>query len=200
MNIYVQLMITFFQIGLFTYGGGYAALPLIKYHCVDKMQWLTMTEFNDILTISQMTPGPIGINSATFTGYTVAGLGGAFCSTVFNVLPSFVIVVILAKVYYKYRSLDWMRGIMLGLNPAVVAMIASAGLSVIFTSVFSDTGAQYIIRGINLIISNIDVNVLSIVLFAIGFFIIRKFRLGPVTMMIGTGFFGTVIHYALKLI
>lgn len=193
-------MITFFQIGLFTYGGGYAALPLIKYHCVDKMQWLTMTEFNDILTISQMTPGPIGINSATFTGYTVAGLGGAFCSTVFNVLPSFVIVVILAKVYYKYRSLDWMRGIMLGLNPAVVAMIASAGLSVIFTSVFSDTGAQYIIRGINLIISNIDVNVLSIVLFAIGFFIIRKFRLGPVTMMIGTGFFGTVIHYALKLI
>lgn len=193
-------MITFFQIGLFTYGGGYAALPLIKYHCVDKMQWLTMTEFNDILTISQMTPGPIGINSATFTGYTVAGLGGAFCSTVFNVLPSFVIVVILAKVYYKYRSLDWMRGIMLGLNPAVVAMIASAGLSVIFTSVFSDTGAQYIIRGINLIISNIDVNVLSIVLFAIGFFIIRKFRLGPVTMMIGTGFFGTVIHYALKMI
>ena len=200
MNIYVQLMITFFQIGLFTYGGGYAALPLIKYHCVDKMQWLTMTEFNDILTISQMTPGPIGINSATFTGYTVAGLGGAFCSTIFKVLPSFVIVVILAKVYYKYRSLDWMRGIMLGLNPAVVAMIASAGLSVIFTSVFSDTGAQYIIRGINLIISNIDVNVLSIVLFAIGFFIIRKFRLGPVTMMIGTGFFGTVIHYALKLI
>ena len=200
MNIYVQLMITFFQIGLFTYGGGYAALPLIKYHCVDKMQWLTMTEFNDILTISQMTPGPIGINSATFTGYTVAGLGGAFCSTIFNVLPSFVIVVILAKVYYKYRSLDWMRGIMLGLNPAVVAMIASAGLSVVFTSVFSDTGARYIIRGINLIISSIDVNVLSIVLFAIGFFIIRKFRLGPVTMMIGTGFFGTVIHYTLKMI
>ena len=193
-------MITFFQIGLFTYGGGYAALPLIKYHCVDKMHWLTMTEFNDILTISQMTPGPIGINSATFTGYTVAGLGGAFCSTIFNVLPSFVIVVILAKVYYKYRSLDWMRGIMLGLNPAFVAMIASAGLSVVFTSVFSDTGAQYIIRGINLIISSIDVNVLSIVLFAIGFFIIRKFRLGPVTMMIGTGFFGTVIHYTLKMI
>ena len=199
MSIYIQLIISFFQIGLFTYGGGYAALPLIKYHCVDKMHWLTMTEFNDILTISQMTPGPIGINSATFTGYTVAGFGGALCATVFNVLPSFVIVVLLAKVYYRYRSLDWMRGIMLGLNPAVVAMIASAGLSVVYTSVFSDTGADYIIRGIDLAISSIDINLLSVILFIIGFIIIRKFKLGPVTMMVGTGFFGTVIHYLLKL-
>ena len=199
MSIYIQLIISFFQIGLFTYGGGYAALPLIKYHCVDKMHWLTMTEFNDILTISQMTPGPIGINSATFTGYTVAGFGGALCATVFNVLPSFVIVVLLAKVYYRYRSLDWMRGIMLGLNPAVVAMIASAGLSVVYTSVFSDIGADYIIRGIDLAISSIDINLLSVILFIIGFIIIRKFKLGPVTMMVGTGFFGTVIHYLLKL-
>lgn len=200
MNIYIQLIISFFQIGLFTYGGGYAALPLIKYHCVDKMHWLTMTEFNDILTISQMTPGPIGINSATFTGFTVAGFGGAFCATFFNVLPSFIIVVLLAKIYYKYRSLDWMRGIMLGLNPAVVAMIASAGLSVVYTSVFNDTGAEYIIRGIKLISQSININLLSIILFIIGFIIIRKFKLGPVTMMIGTGFFGTVIHYALKLL
>ena len=97
--IYLQLLWSFFQIGLFSIGGGYAAMPLIQHQVVDLHPWLTMTEFADIMTIAEMTPGPIAINSATFVGIQVAGIPGAVVATVGCVLPSCVIVTILACIY-----------------------------------------------------------------------------------------------------
>lgn len=96
--IYLQLLWSFFQIGLFSIGGGYAAMPLIQHQVVDLHPWLTMTEFADIMTIAEMTPGPIAINSATFVGIQVAGIPGALVATLGCVLPSCVIVTLLACV------------------------------------------------------------------------------------------------------
>ena len=131
MTIYLELLWSFFQIGLFSIGGGYAAMPLIQHQVVDLHGWLNMTQFADIVTISQMTPGPIAINSATFVGTRVAGLSGAIVATVGCVLPSCIIVLFLAFLYERYRGLGVVQGILAGLRPAVVALIASAGLSLL---------------------------------------------------------------------
>ena len=104
--IYLQLLLSFLQIGLLSIGGGYAALPIIQSQVVDLHHWITMREFADILTISQMTPGPIAINGATFVGTKIAGLPGAIVASVGVVIPSFIIVLTLAFIYYKYRQLD----------------------------------------------------------------------------------------------
>lgn len=103
--IILQLLWSFFQIGLFSIGGGYAALPLIQEQVVDFNHWLNMTEFVDIITISQMTPGPIAINAATFVGIRIAGIWGAVAATLGCILPSCIIVLLLAYLYYKYREL-----------------------------------------------------------------------------------------------
>ena len=134
--IYLQLFWSFFQIGLFSIGGGYAAMPLIQDQAVDLHPWLTMTQFADIMTIAEMTPGPIAINAATFVGIQTAGFPGAVIATVGCVFPSCVIVMTLAYVYYRFRGLSIVQGILAGLRPAVIAMIASAGLSLLIISIF----------------------------------------------------------------
>ena len=125
--IYLELFLAFFRIGLFSIGGGYAAMPLIQDQVVDLHPWLTMTEFADIITIAEMTPGPIAINAATFVGIRIAGLPGAVIATVGCVCPSCVIVLLLAYLYYRFRGSDMVQGVLAGLRPAVIAMIASAG-------------------------------------------------------------------------
>ena len=131
---YLQLFISFFQIGLFSIGGGYAALPLIQEQVVNLHGWMDMTQFIDIITISQMTPGPIAINAATFVGIKTAGIGGAIVATVGCVTPSCIIVLVLAAVYYRFRNLHTIKGVLSGLRPAVVALIASAGLSIVIVT------------------------------------------------------------------
>ena len=106
MTVLLELFWSFFQIGLFSVGGGYAAMPLIQHQVVDLHGWMTMQEFIDIITISQMTPGPIAINSATFVGIQIAGLPGAIIATLGCVFPSCVIVLTLAWVYFRYRNLS----------------------------------------------------------------------------------------------
>ena len=127
--IYLELFWSFFQIGLFSIGGGYAAMPLIQNQVVDIHPWLTMTGFADIMAIAEMTPGPIAVNAATFVGIQVAGLPGVLIATIGCIFPSCVIVMTLAYVYYRFRGLSVMQGILAGLRPAVIAMIASAGIS-----------------------------------------------------------------------
>ena len=102
--IYLQLFISFFKVGLFSFGGGYAALPLIQDQIVTNNGWISMEEFTHLITISQMTPGPIAINAATFVGIKVAGLPGAILATVGCIAPSCIIVTILAILYLKYRN------------------------------------------------------------------------------------------------
>lgn len=104
--IYLELLWSFLQIGLFSIGGGYAAMPLIQQQVVDLHPWLTMTQFADIMAIAEMTPGPIAINAATFVGIQVAGIPGALAATLGCVLPSCVIVLTLAWAYYRFRGLS----------------------------------------------------------------------------------------------
>ena len=132
--IYLQLFLSFLQIGLFSFGGGYAAMPLIQDQVVTAHGWLSMPEFTDLITISQMTPGPIAINSATFVGMKIAGVPGAVAATVGCVFPSCVIVTLLARLYLKYRDMSLLQGILGSLRPAVGAMVAAAGISILITA------------------------------------------------------------------
>ena len=135
--IYWELFWSFVKVGAFCVGGGYASMPLIQTQVIDEHGWLTMQQFIDIFTISQMTPGPIGINAATFVGTKVAGLPGAVCATVGFVFPSVIIVLILAHLFFKYGDIGHVRGILNGLRPAVVALICSAGLSFVFLALWN---------------------------------------------------------------
>ena len=115
--IYLQLLLSFLQIGLFSFGGGYAAMPLIQEQIVDIHGWLDMEQFTDLITISQMTPGPIAINSATFVGIRIAGISGALVASAGCILPSCVIVVLLAKLYLKYENMDVLQSVLNSLRP-----------------------------------------------------------------------------------
>ena len=135
--IYWELFWSFVKVGAFCVGGGYASMPLIQAQVIDEHGWLTMQQFIDIFTISQMTPGPIGINAATFVGTKVAGLPGAVCATVGFVFPSVSIVLLLGHLFFKYGDIGPVRGILNGLRPAVVALICSAGLSFVFLALWN---------------------------------------------------------------
>ena len=135
--IYWELFWSFVQVGAFCVGGGYASMPLIQEQVIERHGWLTLQQFIDIFTISQMTPGPIGINAATFVGTKVAGVPGAIAATAGFVFPSIIIVLILAKLFFKYGDIGPIRGILNGLRPAVVALICSAGVGFILLALWN---------------------------------------------------------------
>lgn len=134
--IYLNLFFAFFQIGAFSFGGGYAAMPLIKAQVIDTFGWLTISEFTDLVTIAEMTPGPIAVNAATFVGNQTAGIPGALAATAGCILPSCIFVTALAWLYTRYRSLSVLQGILTSLRPAVVAMIFTAGLTILMPLFF----------------------------------------------------------------
>lgn len=145
--IFVELFLTFFLIGMFTIGGGYAMLSLIQNEVVSVHGWITDAMFTDIVAISQMTPGPIGINSATYIGYEVLSQQGAsefmcvlgsFTATFAVVLPSFIIVLMLCKVYEKWKDHYLFKGIISGLKPATLGLIGTAALSLATPENFID--------------------------------------------------------------
>ncbi len=187
--IYLKLFWSFFQTGLFTIGGGYASLPLIQKQVIDLNHWLTMSEFVDIITISQMTPGPIAINAATFVGIKVAGIPGAVVSTVGCVTPSCIIVLTIAYFYYKYRELWAIQGILKGLRPVVVSLIASAGLSILLMALYSETATSWF----SVELSKIDL--VAAILFAGAFLILRKFKLNPIYVMLCAGVAGLIFYH-----
>ena len=145
--IFIELFTTFFIIGMFTIGGGYAMLSLIQNEVVTVHGWIDYGTFTDIVAISQMTPGPIGINSATYIGYQVLANSGAseltcilgsFTATFAVVLPSFIIVLALCKVYEKWRDHYLFKGVMSGLKPATLGLIGTAALSLATPENFID--------------------------------------------------------------
>jgi len=186
--IYLEIFVSFFYIGLFSLGGGYAALPLIEGQVLDVKNWLTVAEFSDLLTISQMTPGPIAINAATFLVTKVAGLPGAVIATIGCVTPSFIIVFTLSYFYFKYKRLSSIQGILKGLRPAVVSLIASAGLSILLLAIFNIEGTSLL----NMKLS--DINFIGIIMVAISAFILRRFKPDPIKVMLGTGIAGVIIY------
>ena len=176
--IYLELLWSFFQIGLFSIGGGYAAMPLIQHQAIDIHNWLTMQSFADIMTISQMTPGPIAINCATFVGIQVAGIPGALVATFGCVLPSSIIVTLLAFIYYRFKGIDAVQSVLKGLRPAVVAMIATAGLSLMAMAFcVSDTFTS-------------DVNIENVILFIVALLVLRIWKLNPILVMVCSGVIG----------
>ena len=132
--IYLKLFLSFLQIGLFSFGGGYAAMPFIRDQVVVQNSWLSMQEFTDLITLSQM----IAVNSATFVGIKTAGALGAVCATAGCILPSCIIVTVLAKIYFKYRSMNAFQTVLGTLRPAVTSMIAAAGVSIAVAAFWTD--------------------------------------------------------------
>jgi len=183
--ILIKIFWSFFQIGMFSIGGGMAAMPLIQNQVVDLNHWMTLTEFTDLITIAEMTPGPIAINSATFVGIRIAGIPGALIATIGCVLPSCVIVSILAWIYFKYKDLTVIQGLLSGLRPAVVALIATAGLSIFVLAVWGENGFSLNPQAINLV---------SVLLFSIAVFILRKWKPNPIFVMLGCGIIGGAIY------
>lgn len=144
--IYVYLFLTFFEIGLFGFGGGYGMLSLIQGEVVHHWGWMTTAQFTDIVAISQMTPGPIGINSATYCGYTAvknAGYGegmamlGSATATFALVLPSLILMILISKMFMKYMKTRTVQSVFLGLRPAVVGLLAAATLLLMTPENFS---------------------------------------------------------------
>ena len=124
--IYLQLFLSFLQIGALSFGGGYAAMPLIQAQIVTEHQWLSMGEFTDLVTIAEMTPGPIAVNSATFVGYRVCGFTGALCATLGVVLPSFLVITAIAFVLREFQSMKVVQYAFFGIRAGVLALILKA--------------------------------------------------------------------------
>lgn len=183
--ICLQLFWSFLQVGLFSIGGGYAAIPFIQRSAVDGYGWLSMAEFTDLVTIAEMTPGPITVNAATFVGNRMAGFIGAAIATFGCVLPSMLIVSLLAYLYFKYKQLSALQSVLSSLRPVVVALIASAGLSILQT---------VLLEGQPLALEN--VHWLGAALFVAAFIVLRKWKWNPILVMVLCG----VIQLAAELI
>jgi len=183
--ILLKLFWRFFQIGMFSIGGGMAAMPLIQNQVVNLHHWLTLTEFTDLITIAEMTPGPIAINSATFVGIRIAGIPGAIVATIGCIFPSCVIVSLLAWIYFKFKELTVVQGILSGLRPTIVALIASAGLSIFILVVWGEDGFST---------NPLTINLVSVLLFTVAIFILRKWKPNPIYVMLGSGIIGGAIY------
>ena len=178
--IYIKLVLSFLLIGVLGFGGGYAVLPLIQQQCVSANHWLTMTEFSDLLTLSQITPGPVAINAASFVGMKVGGIPGAFIASFAFMLPPFIIVSLLYVVYRKYGQLKAVQNVLSGLKPGVTGLIAVAGLGVIIDTIWGST----------VVLSSTDI--FSVALILTAFFILRKWKPGVIVTILGCGVMGVI--------
>ena len=133
--IYLQLFWTFFKIGAFTIGGGYAMLPLMQEQVLAH-EWMSASQIIDFIAVSESTPGPFAINTATFVGLETAGFFGAVCATLGVVLPSFIIILIVAQIFEKFKNSKTVKGLMTGLKPTVIGLIGSAAVSIAATVFF----------------------------------------------------------------
>ena len=182
MSSLLLLFLSFLQVGTFSVGGGYAAMPLIENQVCHLHPWLSAEEFAHLVTIAEMTPGPIAINAATFVGTRIAGLPGAVMATLGCILPSCLIVSLLSWLYRKYRSLALMQSALAALRPVVVALIAGAGLSLLKTALFTGTPALA------------TLNWPQAVLFLVALFLLRWKKPSPILTMFGCGLLYLLLH------
>lgn len=181
--IYLQLFISFLQVGLFSVGGGYAAMPLIQNQVVELHPWLTLQEFTDLITIAEMTPGPIAVNSATFVGIRIAGIPGAIIATLGCITPALILVSLLAYVYKKYRDISVLQNVLACLRPVVVALILGAGLSILAMVLFDGQ------------VPSLDtVDLIGAGSFVVAFILLRKFKWNPILTMCLCGVAGLVLN------
>lgn len=184
--IFLQLFNTFFKIGLFGFGGGYAMISMIQGEVVTRHEWLSSNEFTDIIAISQMTPGPIGINSATYVGYSAVvnagyshaiGILGSTIATVSVVLPSFILMVLISKFFLKYQKHPIIASVFEGLRPGVVGLLAAAALVLMNGENFGTYNWQILT---------------SIILFAGTFIASYRYKVNPILLIVICGIIGYV--------
>lgn len=184
--IFLQLFYTFFKIGLFGFGGGYAMISMIQGEVVTRHEWLSSNEFTDIIAISQMTPGPIGINSATYVGYSAVvnagyshavGILGSTIATVSVVLPSFILMVLISKFFLKYQKHPIIASVFEGLRPGVVGLLAAAALVLMNGENFGTYNWQILT---------------SIILFAGTFIASYRYKVNPILLIVICGIIGYV--------
>lgn len=188
--LYLQLFWTFFKIGLFGFGGGYAMISMIQGEVVTHYHWLDSGQFTDIVAISQSTPGPIGINSATYVGYSSMvnagyasawGILGSFIATFAVILPSFILMLLISKFLMKYKNHPYVENVFLGLRPAVVGLLAAAALLLMTKENFSSPSEswwQFFV---------------SILLFTFAFIAQKFYKLGAIRIIILSGIAGIVL-------
>ena len=181
--IYLQLFYTFFKIGVFGFGGGYAMLSMIQGEVVTRYDWVSTQEFTDIVAISQSTPGPIGINAATYVGFTATGsIWGSVIATFAVVLPSFILKLTISKFFLKYQKHPAVEAVFSGLRPAVVGLLASAALVLMNVENFgSPTDDTYTF-------------VISIIIFLVAFIGTKKYHANPILMIIACGIAGLILY------
>lgn len=182
--IYLQLFLSYFQIGLFSIGGGHAALPMVSSMLVDQRGWLTLKEFADMVTISIMAPGTVALNTATFVGFKMGGLLGAIVAVLSCILPAFVIIIILSYLFKKYCNLPVVNGILNGVRPAVTGLIASAGLTILFLALF-DTRVITEIKSIDII---------ALFIAIVSFIMLKWKKLNPVLVIFIAGAMGIAAY------
>lgn len=180
-----KLFLSFLQVGLFSVGGGYAAIPLIQYQIVEVHKLMTLAEFTDLITIAEMTPGPISINSATFVGTRLAGIPGAIICTLGCILPAFCICLTLAYFYYKYRKFSGVQIVLSALRPAVVALIASAALSILCLALFGVNENSIVLS---------EIRWIELGLFAGGLYLLRRYKVNAIAIIFGSGVIGTILY------
>jgi chromate transporter len=173
MNLLLELFVTFLKIGAFSFGGGYAMLPLIEEEIIEVHNWISHTEFIDIIAISEMTPGPIAVNSATFLGYKVAGVLGSAIATIGVVLPSFIVMSIIFHFVYKFKNSPYVDWIFKGIRPVVLGLIASAAISVAH-STFAD--------------------IKSVIIAIFLFYIVTFKKFNPILAIVVAGILGVILY------
>ena len=191
MIVFLQLFLTFLKIGLFGFGGGYAILSLIQNEVVVQHGWMTFSEFADIVAVSQMTPGPIGINAATYVGYTAvvnAGYGigwgvvGSLLASASVLLPSFVIMLIIGRFLMRYSNHASVQAVFSVLRPLIIGLIASAALMLMNRDNFGNPS------------DNLSQFSLSLVLFAFSFISINRWKMNPLLVIIIAGVIGGIFY------
>ena len=180
--IYLQLFYTFFKIGLFGFGGGYGMLSLIQFEVVGRYHWLSVQEFADIVAISQATPGPIGINSATFVGFSVAGVAGSLLATFAVVLPSFLLMFLLIKIFSRYRDNVYIKSILYVMQYVVIGLIASAAVMLINEETFGKNFAD----------------IFSWAILVFSFVAMKYFKMSPITLIVVGGVVGRLFMLRLR--
>lgn len=186
--IYIKLFFLFFKIGLFSIGGGLATLPFLQ-DLADKYDWITSKELINMIAISESTPGPIGINTATFVGYKAAGVFGGIITTLGIVTPSIIIIILIAHYFKRFNEKPLVKGAFLGIRPAVTGLIASVCFEIIRISILN-------IERFNLSKNILDlINVKETILFAVVLYLIYRYKKHPIIYIAGAAVVGVVFKF-----
>ena len=178
--IYLQLFWTYLKIGIFGFGGGYAMLSMIQFEVVDHYGWMTVEEFADMVALSQMTPGPVSINIATFTGYSVAGVWGSLLATFSLVLPSLILLMIVLRFLFKNKENFIIKSMLSSMKPVIAGLIFVAALQMMNPQNFVDFGLH-----------RNNISVIICVLTFVGVFFAK---INPILLILASGLVGYLIY------